>query len=94
MLDFVVNLLIFFMITAVFVKQAGVESIARATRTTDETTTASQVDRRRHARRDLGGPEGDRSCAPCARHVERFKPPMPRSASSSWRTATRRQASS
>jgi biopolymer transport protein ExbD len=41
MLDFVVNLLIFFIITAVFVKQAGVE-VSRPTRVTSDETPASQ----------------------------------------------------
>src|SRR6187200_2525141 len=42
MLDFVVNLLIFFIITAVFVKQAGLEVNRPSRESTDETTTASK----------------------------------------------------
>ena len=42
MLDFVVNLLIFFIITAVFVKQAGLEVNRPSRESTDEKTTASK----------------------------------------------------
>ncbi len=42
MLDFVVNLLVFFIVTAVFVKQAGVE-VNRPTKTSSEGGNASKV---------------------------------------------------
>jgi len=42
MLDFVVNLLIFFIITAVFIKQAGLEVNRPSRESTDEPTTASK----------------------------------------------------
>ena len=67
MLDFVINLLIFFIITAVFVKESGLIVIARpASRRRRKTRLEEHPDPDSRQRRDLGRQPRRRRRAPCA----------------------------
>ena len=67
MLDVVFIMLIFFIVTASFVKEAGVDVIRPPAQTAEAEGAGQHPDRDHRDRADLGGPPSGRTRARCAR---------------------------